>query len=152
MTDPAKISLKDLSISTRLLHEELSSDQEAMCRYSFKYAGRFVVPTYEQWEHGFLTERDLDSEFQFWMNVSFYIKNSEFRDDWNTKRMISQCCSKNFPPHFQPRIDRFFSGDPQAYVKEAVRDRPCISGALPGLAATGRRLDDDKRPVCPQQL
>ena len=107
MNDKSKISANDIAASTRLLHEELSPDQEAMCRYSFKYAGRHVMPTYEQWENGFLTERDPDTELKFWMTISIYIKRCQIDDESKSKPLISQWCAGRCHPQLLARIQRF---------------------------------------------
>jgi len=65
-----KIDPKDILVPTRLLHESLTHDQSAFSRYTFKHAGKHLYPCYEQWENGFLRERDLDAELMFWMRVS----------------------------------------------------------------------------------
>ena len=121
MKDKPKLSLADFQSSTKMLHEELSSDQELLCRYSYKYAGRFLIPTYEQWELGLLSEKDLQGELLFWTAISAYIKQGDF-DTGETRRLITEWCSGRCHPQLEARIKRAAGGTVDTYLTEARED------------------------------
>jgi hypothetical protein len=53
-----------------------------MMRWSYSVVGRFSVPTLEQWELGFMRERDIDREVILWHRITFAFI------DWHLQRKL----------------------------------------------------------------
>lgn len=52
-------------------HEELPGFLLDIMRWTFKITGRFIVPTLEQWELGFMRDMHVDKQVGMWHRLSF---------------------------------------------------------------------------------
>lgn len=115
------VRLEDIKVPTRLLHSELSPEQSALCRYTYKHAGRFMYGNYEQWESGFLREMDPDSELIHWMRVVAVLKHLSPSTEADVQKIMGEMAIGPWP---QRIIDAWeqIKGDCQKFVDEAVSD------------------------------
>lgn len=87
-----RVKLQDIKATTRMLHSELSPQQSALSRYTYKHVGHYVCETYEQWETGFLRERDPDAELIIWMRIAAVIMHLKPQTTDKTKQLIAVMC------------------------------------------------------------
>lgn len=98
--------LSEVQKPTTHLHEELDAESTVVARFTFKHAGRFFVPTYEQWENGFLRERDPERELAFWLHIAAFLRSQEYGDK-ERMAIISEVCTGNASPKLSSQIDKF---------------------------------------------
>ena len=116
-----KIRIEDIQVPTRQLHSELSPEQSALCRYSYKHAGRYYYGNYEQWENGFLRERDPDAELLHWLQVVAVLKHLSPDTETEIIKIMGEMCVNPWP---QRIIDAWeqVKGDGEKLVQEAFSD------------------------------
>lgn len=68
MVDPSEIRPGPIQ------HANLNREQLALCAYTYKWAGKYIQPTLEQWELGFMRDLHADRELSFWGRVSIAIQ------------------------------------------------------------------------------
>ena len=115
------VRLKDIQLPTRLLHSELSPEQSALCRYSYKHAGRFLYGNYEQWESGFLREPDPDAELIHWMRVVMVLKHLSPNTETDAKKIIGDMAIGPWPQRITDAWEQV-EDDSQKFVDEAFSD------------------------------
>lgn len=51
-------------------HDSLPAHFLAVCKYTFDRVGKYVVPTFEEWELGFMRDATPDREIFIWLRIS----------------------------------------------------------------------------------
>ena len=74
MTLVDRVSFKELSEMVSrsvspLRHSKLSPELEMQCRETYKSVGKYLQPTFEQWELDFLRNRNPDKELTIWKHI-----------------------------------------------------------------------------------
>jgi hypothetical protein len=76
-----------------LQHGGLTPPQQEVARRSFMVAGRFVEPTLEQWELGFMRDMHPDGELALWvvLSVAFqkYLRVHHVKDQKQQTRIVA---------------------------------------------------------------
>lgn len=65
-----KVDKGDISQSAPFYHLELTSEQLDLARRTYNIAGKFIEPTFEGWERGFLADLHPDHELRNWLGIS----------------------------------------------------------------------------------
>ena len=56
-------------------HNELDASQLVLARWTYQRAGKYLQPTFEQWELGFLRDTYRDNELATWVIVSLALES-----------------------------------------------------------------------------
>jgi len=64
------VSPSEIALEGPIQHPALSPEQQAICKYTFARAGKYIVPNLEKWELGFMRDRHVDQELVFWLRVA----------------------------------------------------------------------------------
>ncbi len=115
-----QIRLKDLKVSHRMQHSEMDIHEERLCRFTYDHAGKFIQPTYEQWERGFLCDMNMEGELLFWVQVVIYLRLKESNSnrpmtDSNRKKLVQRICGVSMGAIHDPKIRDWFNNpaDPE---------------------------------------
>jgi hypothetical protein len=52
-------------------HQDIPHELQRVVRWQFRHVGRFVVPTYEHWELGFLRDLFMEQEIATWTRLTW---------------------------------------------------------------------------------
>lgn len=72
-----KMSLGQLATAVRNMpvrHEGLSDELLAFAAYTYRHVGKYQCKSLEQWELGFMKDRNPDREIMFWMRVACVVQ------------------------------------------------------------------------------
>ncbi|MFG0263669.1 MAG: hypothetical protein ACF8AM_00790 [Rhodopirellula sp. JB055] len=119
--------LSEIKRPTEHLHQELEPEDEAVARFTFREVGRLIQPTYEQWENGFLRERDPQKELGFWLLIAAFVQARGY-DDKERFAIAGDVCSGNTSPKLGREINKFVEQlDVEAFlaeIAEGQQDEP----------------------------
>jgi hypothetical protein len=111
--------------STRLLYSELTPEQEKKVRFSWSIYGRFLYQSYEQWENGFLTERCIDREIDFWFNAAKVIEATGIHESM-VKDYGGRICLNKFNNRIRSAIAKL-EADPQSGFDRSKLNVPALT-------------------------
>jgi len=64
------VSAAQIEYVGHICHEQLSPESEQVCREVYASVGRFLEPSFEQWELGFLRETNPEQELRVWQAIA----------------------------------------------------------------------------------
>ncbi len=119
--DGTKVVNQRVHLPTRLIHEALTEEQAALARYSYRHAGHYLIPTYEQWEAGFLRESLLMNELMHWFRVACILQNRKATGK-RAEKIIADVCARSFSTQSQPIIGDPTEAERLEYFQDAYRE------------------------------
>ena len=75
--------------------QDLSPEQQAICKYTFARAGKHVQPNLEKWELGFMRDLNVDDELVFWLRVACVVDKLPHVD---SKRITAELSARSVNP------------------------------------------------------
>lgn len=85
-------------------HESFPQWLSGLFHWTYKVTGRYIQPTLEQWERGFMFDRDPYLQAQLWMRISFAFidwhkrQDLPLRSDEEEVQLIGSFCRLSFSP------------------------------------------------------
>lgn len=119
--DGTVVTNQRVHLPTRLIHEALTEEQAAIARYTYRHAGHYLEPTYEQWEAGFLRERFLMKELMHWFRVACILQNRRATGK-RAEKIIADVCARTFSTQSKPIIGDPTDAELLEYLQDAYRE------------------------------
>jgi hypothetical protein len=131
MAKKRKPSIRSLPMDScregAIQHEDLSDELLALAKYTYKHAGRFIDPTLEQWELGFMRKRDPRRELKWWMQVAVVMQQVKPQDPKKAVAELAACSMQRLPSDGADNelLQIWFNNagqDGQAVLDHAIRE------------------------------
>ena len=99
--------LREVVRNTPIRHESLPPEDLAVCAYTYRKVGKFVTPTLEQWELGFMKDTNPMDELAFWLRLTILIDKLQPADP---KLLVMEVVGRSVGNPMSPETEQAWRG------------------------------------------